>query len=259
MSTGWFPGYTAPGGEYIVEARGLTKVYDTGTVRVEALRGVDLGVRRGEMVAIMGPSGCGKTTFLNCVTGLDAFTAGDVLIAGVSLTKMSDNRRTEYRAKRMGFVFQSYNLLPVLSAAENVELPLLVSGTAPRQARARALRALDLVGLPDKAQSRPAELSGGQRQRVTVARALVNDPAIVFADEPTGALDSESAGAIMDLLVRLNRERGQTVVMVTHDAGVGARADRIVRFRDGAIVGEEPAAGSRQPAVDEADLVAVGD
>ncbi|HET8626812.1 MAG TPA: ABC transporter ATP-binding protein [Thermomicrobiales bacterium] len=246
------------GGEYIVEARGLTKIYDTGKVRVEALKGVDLGVRRGEMVAIMGPSGCGKTTFLNCVTGLDAYTAGDVLIEGVSLTKMSDNRRTEYRARRMGFVFQSYNLLPVLSAAENVELPLLVSGVAPRQARARALRALDLVGLPDKAHSRPAELSGGQRQRVTIARALVNDPAIVFADEPTGALDSESAGAIMDLLVRLNKAQGQTVVMVTHDPGVGARADRIVRFRDGAIVGEEAAAGGRDADVDDRLLEAVG-
>ncbi|HET8626331.1 MAG TPA: ABC transporter ATP-binding protein [Thermomicrobiales bacterium] len=225
--------------ETIIEVRGLRKVYDTGAVRVEALKGVDLAVRRGEMVAIMGPSGCGKTTFLNCVSGLDRFDAGDVIIAGENLRALSDNRRTEYRARRMGFVFQSYNLLPVLSAAENVELPLLVGGTAPRQARARALRALDLVGLPDKAASRPAELSGGQRQRVTIARALVNDPAIVFADEPTGALDSESAGAIMDLLVRLNKAQGQTVVMVTHDAGVGARADRIVRFRDGAIVGEE--------------------
>ncbi|HEX5504116.1 MAG TPA: ABC transporter ATP-binding protein [Thermomicrobiales bacterium] len=245
-------------GEYIVEARGLTKIYDTGKVRVEALRGIDLGVRRGEMVAIMGPSGCGKTTFLNCVTGLDAFTAGDVLIEGVSLTKMNDNRRTEYRAKRMGFVFQSYNLLPVLSAAENVELPLLVAGVAPKKARAQALRVLELVGLPDKAPSRPAELSGGQRQRVTIARALVNDPAIVFADEPTGALDSESAGALMDLLVRLNKEQGQTVVMVTHDASVGARADRIVRFRDGVIVGEEAADGSRQSAEDELVLEAVG-
>jgi putative ABC transport system ATP-binding protein len=223
----------------IIEVRGLRKVYDTGAARVEALKGVDLAVRRGEMVAIMGPSGCGKTTFLNCVSGLDRFDAGDVIIAGENLRALSDNRRTEYRARRMGFVFQSYNLLPVLSAAENVELPLLVSGVAPRKARAQALRALELVGLPDKAHSRPAELSGGQRQRVTIARALVNDPAIVFADEPTGALDSESAGAIMDLLVRLNKAQGQTVVMVTHDAGVGARADRIVRFRDGEIVGEE--------------------
>ena len=227
--------------ELMIEARGLRKVYDTGKVQLETLKGIDLAVRRGEMVAIMGPSGCGKTTFLNCVSGLDGFDEGDVLIEGTSIKKMSDNRKTEYRAKRMGFVFQLYNLLPVLSAIENVELPLLVSGSRPKAARARALRALDLVGLPDKAGSRPAALSGGQRQRVTIARSLVNDPAIVFADEPTGALDSESAGDIMDLLVRLNREQGQTVVMVTHDPGVGARADRIVRFRDGAIVGEEPA------------------
>ncbi len=224
----------------IIHAEGAVKTYHTGTDTVTALDGVDFAVRRGEMVAIMGPSGCGKTTFLNCVSGLDKFDGGDVLIEGVSLKSMSDNRKTEYRAQRMGFVFQTYNLLPVLTAAENVELPLLVSGTRPKEARRRALAALEAVGLQEWAGHRPAELSGGQRQRVTVARALVNDPAIVFADEPTGALDSESAGDIMDLLVRLNKERGQTIVMVTHDPGVGARADRIVRFRDGQIVGEEP-------------------
>jgi ABC-type lipoprotein export system ATPase subunit len=235
---------------FIIEARNLAKVYDTGKVKVDALKGIDLAVLRGEMVAIMGPSGCGKTTFLNCISGLDDFSGGDVIIEGTSITRMNDNRKTEYRAKRMGFIFQSYNLLPVLSAAENVELPLLVSGTRPKEARQRALRALSLVGLGDKAAQRPAELSGGQRQRVTIARSLVNDPAIVFADEPTGALDSESAGDIMDLLVRLNREQGQTIVMVTHDSAVGARADRIVRFRDGSIVGEElTAAGAARNGV----------
>ncbi|MDP9371761.1 MAG: ABC transporter ATP-binding protein, partial [Chloroflexota bacterium] len=203
----------------IIEARGLRKVYQTGKVALEALRGVDLAVRRGELVAIMGPSGCGKTTFLNCVSGLDGFDGGDVLIEGTSLTRMSDNRKTEYRARRMGFIFQSYNLLPVLSAVENVELPLLVSGSRPKAARQKALHALDLVGLLGKAANRPAELSGGQRQRVTGARSLVNDPAIVFADEPTGALDSESAGDIMDLLQQLNEAGGQTIVMVTHDPG----------------------------------------
>ena len=227
--------------DLMIEARGLRKVYDTGKVQLEALKGIDLAVRRGEMVAIMGPSGCGKTTFLNCVSGLDRFDDGDVAIEGVSLARMSDNRKTEYRAQRMGFVFQTYNLLPVLTAAENVELPLLVSGTRPKEARRRALAALEAVGLQEWAGHRPAELSGGQRQRVTVARALVNEPAIVFADEPTGALDSESAGDIMDLLVRLNKEHGQTIVMVTHDPQVGARADRIVRFRDGQIIGEEQA------------------
>jgi putative ABC transport system ATP-binding protein len=232
----------------MIETRGLKKIYDTGKVRVEALKGVDLAVARGEMVAIMGPSGCGKTTFLNCVSGLDAFDEGDVLIEGVSIKKMSDNRKTEYRAKRMGFVFQLYNLLPVLSAIENVELPLLVSGTRPKDARRRALQSLELVHLGGQAHQRPAELSGGQRQRVTIARALVNDPAIVFADEPTGALDSETAGDIMDLLQRLNREQQQTIVMVTHDPAVGARADRIVRFRDGQIVSEVPEDGVANPA-----------
>jgi putative ABC transport system ATP-binding protein len=228
----------------MIETRNLTKIYDTGKVRVEALKGVDLAVARGEMVAIMGPSGCGKTTFLNCVSGLDGFNDGDVLIEGVSIKKMNDNRKTEYRAKRMGFVFQLYNLLPVLTAVENVELPLLVSGTRPKEARRRALQALDLVHLREQAPQRPAELSGGQRQRVTIARALVNEPAIVFADEPTGALDSETAGDIMDLLQRLNREQQQTIVMVTHDAAVGARAHRIVRFRDGQIVPEMPSDGA---------------
>jgi ABC-type lipoprotein export system ATPase subunit len=244
---------TVANDDYIIEARGLRKIYETGKMSLEVLKGIDLGVRRGEMVAIMGPSGCGKTTFLNCVSGLDGFNGGDVIIEGTSISRMNDNRKTEYRAKRMGFIFQSYNLLPVLTAVENVELPLLVSGTRPKEARQKALRALELVGLPEKAPNRPAELSGGQRQRVTIARSLVNDPAIVFADEPTGALDSESAGDIMDLLQRLNAEQGQTIVMVTHDPAIGARAHRIVRFRDGEIVGEErPARNGVVPIQDKA-------
>jgi putative ABC transport system ATP-binding protein len=187
------------------------------------------------MVAIMGPSGCGKTTLLNCLSGLDDFEGGEVRIAGVSLKEMNDNRKTEYRARSMGFVFQVYNLLPVLSAVENVELPLLVSGVRPGEARRRALAALDLVQLTGRARNRPTELSGGQRQRVTIARALVNNPAIVWADEPTGALDSRSAEDIMDLMCRLNGEAGQTFVVVTHAEEVGARADRIVRMRDGRV------------------------
>jgi putative ABC transport system ATP-binding protein len=222
-------------GDLIIEAVGLHKVYVTGAQRVEALRGVNFAVTRGEMVAIMGPSGCGKTTMLNCLSGLDEFDAGEVRIAGTSLRDMSDNQKTEYRAKKMGFVFQVYNLLPVLSAVENVELPLLVSGVRPGEARKRALAALDLVGLPDRPRNRPAELSGGQRQRVTIARSLVNNPAIVWADEPTGALDSESANSIMDLMCALNRENGQTFVLVTHAEEVGERANRIVRMRDGLI------------------------
>jgi ABC-type lipoprotein export system ATPase subunit len=231
--------------ELVIEAVGLKKTYVTGPVRVEALRGVDFSVAEGDMVAIMGPSGCGKTTLLNCLSGLDDFDAGEIRIGGTSLRAMSDNEKTSYRAKQMGFVFQVYNLLPVLSAVENIELPLLVSGVRPGESRKRALAALDDVGLRDWARHRPAELSGGQRQRVTVARSLVNNPKIVFADEPTGALDSESANDIMDLICRLNQELGQTVVMVTHAIEVGERANRIVRMRDGLI---ERADASTEPA-----------
>lgn len=233
--------------ELIIEATGLRKIYTTGALKVEALRGVDFAVARGEMVAIMGPSGCGKTTMLNCLSGLDEFDSGEVRIAGTPLSDMSDNRKTEYRAKSMGFVFQVYNLLPVLSAVENVELPLLVSGIRAKEARRRSLAALERVHLDAWATHRPAELSGGQRQRVTIARALVSAPAIVWADEPTGALDSESAADIMDLLGAVNAA-GQTVVMVTHAPEVGERAHRIVRMRDGRI--ETDLATARHPAGD---------
>ena len=220
----------------IVEARAVAKTYDTGKVEVHALRGVTFAVPQGEMVAIMGPSGSGKTTLLNCLSGLDAIDAGEVLIEGVSLSDMSDRRRTDYRARRMGFVFQFYNLMPVLSAVENVELPLLVAGVSAKEARRRALDALDLVGLAERAHHVPDELSGGQRQRATIARALVNEPAIVWADEPTGDLDSENAEEIVALMRRLNREQSLTFLIVTHDIGVGRATDRIVRMVDGEIV-----------------------
>jgi putative ABC transport system ATP-binding protein len=229
----------APGGDVIVEARLVEKRYDTGEVQVHALREVSFGVRRGEMVGIMGPSGSGKTTLLNCLSGLDAIDGGDVLIEGVSLASMSDDERTDYRARRMGFVFQFYNLMPVLNAVENVELPLLVSRVSGSEARRRALDALEMVGLRERALHVPDELSGGQRQRVTIARALVNDPAIVWADEPTGDLDSENAQEIVALMRRLNVERGLTFLIVTHDISVGRSADRIVRMVDGRIVDEE--------------------
>lgn len=219
----------------IITATGIHKTYDTGTVKVNALKGVDLNVERGEMVAIMGPSGCGKTTMLNCLSGLDEIDSGRVLIDGVVLHDLPDDERSDYRARRMGFVFQLYNLLPVLSAVENVELPLLVSGVSPVESRKRSLELLDLVGLADRAQHLPGELSGGQRQRVTIARALVNQPSIVWADEPTGDLDSETASEIMDLMCRLNLENGQSFVIVTHSDDVGARAHRIIRMRDGEI------------------------
>ena len=231
----------------IIRAEGIVKTYDTGTDRVHALRGVDFAVQRGEMVAVMGPSGCGKTTLLNALSGLDTVDAGTIWLEGQDLAQLSDRKRTEYRARRMGFVFQVYNLLPVLSAVENVELPLLVSGVRPKAARTRALAALETVGLVAWATHRPAELSGGQRQRVTIARALVNDPAIVWADEPTGALDSATADEIMGLIRDLNGRRGLTVVIVTHDPGVGARTDRIVRMRDGLIVGETDPADAVEP------------
>ena len=226
-------------GTAMVAARGLEKAYLTGGATVRALRGVDLSISRGEMVAVMGPSGCGKTTLLNVLSGLDGFDAGEVLIAGESISGMSDRGRTRFRAEKMGFVFQTYNLIPVLSGAENVELPLLVAGAKPKDARRRALDALEMVGVPEQASKRPNEMSGGQQQRVTVARSLVNDPDIVWADEPTGALDSETSGEIVALLVGLNRERGQTFVLVTHDASVARHAHRTVRMRDGSIESEE--------------------
>ncbi len=222
----------------IVRSEGVVRTYATGAEQVTALRGVDFAVARGEMVAVMGPSGCGKTTLLNCLSGLDGVDAGRVWIEETDLATLKDRQRTDYRARRMGFIFQVYNLLPVLSAVENVELPLLVAGVRPNQARATAQQALETVGIGGWAKHRPAELSGGQRQRVTIARSLVNDPAIVWADEPTGALDSHTANDIMALMHDLNRRNKLTFVIVTHDPGIGDRCDRIVRMRDGRIVGE---------------------
>src|SRR2546422_8296521 len=227
--------------EPIVRAAKVHKTYDSGSVEVHALRGVDLEIAPGEMVAIMGPSGCGKTTLLNCLSGLDDLSGGDVWVEGVNLSEMGDDRRTEYRARRMGFIFQSYNLLPILNARENVELPLILGGVSYRQAREVARRILDLVGLADFGEHRPAELSAGQQQRVAIARALVNKPAIVWADEPTGNLDSETSAQVMDLLVRLNRENGQTFVVVTHDPAVAARGHRILQMKNGQIVKESRA------------------
>src|SRR6266511_3014785 len=225
-----------PADDLIVQARGVRKTYHGGDVPVEALRGVDFAVRRGEMVAIMGPSGCGKTTLLNCLSGIDSIDGGEILVDGQSLQTLSDKALTRYRAHAMGFVFQSYNLLPVLSAVENVELPLLVGNQSPTEARERAERALAAVGLADRATHRPARLSGGQQQRVAVARAIVANPAIVWADEPTGNLDSESAAELMALLRRLNQTRDQTFVIVTPAREVGDQTDRIVHMKDGLIV-----------------------
>ncbi len=223
----------------MVRAVDAQKVYDSGAVQVHALRGVSLEIPRGEMVAIMGPSGCGKTTLLNCFSGLDDLTSGDVFIEGVSLASMDDDAKSRYRSRRMGFVFQSYNLLPVLTTVENVELPLLVARAPAPAARKKARDLLKAVELEGWEGHKPAQLSAGQQQRVAIARALVNDPAIVWADEPTGNLDSETSAQIMDLLVRLNRDQGQTLVLVTHDAAVSGRAHRILKMRNGQIVEEQ--------------------
>jgi ABC-type lipoprotein export system ATPase subunit len=230
--------------EPIIEVKDLVKTYDTGSILVHALRGVDLTIERGSMVAIMGPSGCGKTTLLNCLSGIDDVTEGTVHIEGTDLAELDDNSKTSYRARRMGFIFQFYNLLPVLSAVENVELPLLVSRIPSTEARERAIAALARVGLTDWATHKPAELSGGQRQRVTIARALVNNPAIVWADEPTGDLDTKTANEVMGLMHELNREQGQTFVIVTHDPSIAARCHRTIHMVDGLIEREEMVAAS---------------
>ena len=235
----------------IIRAVDVVKTYNTGYSEVPALRGVSLSVEQGEMVAIMGPSGCGKTTLLNCLSGLDDVSSGQVFVAGTDIATLGDNTKTEYRARNMGFIFQVYDLLPVLSTVENVEMPLLVSGVSARQSREKAMAALELVRLADWARHRPAELSGGQRQRVAVARALANQPAIIWADEPTGALDSANAEEIMSLLSQVNRQNRQTIVMVTHDARMAAHAGRIVYMVDGLIVDEkrsDHAKPSGQPA-----------
>ncbi len=231
--------------DLIVEARALRKVYRNGA-EVEALKGVDLAVARGEMAAIMGPSGCGKTTLLNCLSGLEQIDGGDVLVDGRSMAEMSDDVRTDYRARSMGFVFQAFNLLPVLTAAENVEIPLLLLGERAKESRARAVDMLERIGLGERANHRPEELSGGEQQRVALARALVHEPAVVWADEPTGNLDSESTESVMALFKELN-DGGQTIVMVTHDERVSSFAARTIRMRDGVIENGKASARRRAP------------
>ena len=229
----------------LIEARNLRKSYRLSkTNRVEALRGVDVRVEAGEMVAIMGPSGSGKSTLMHLLGLLHLPDAGDgpapeIRFAGRDLGRASDADRTRARAREMGFVFQSFNLVPVLTAQENVALAAEYAGAPGRRARQAAADALALVGLGERAHHLPSELSGGEQQRVAVARALVNNPSVVFADEPTGNLDSARTAEVLGLLRHLNRTRGQTFVIVTHDPDVGAACDRIIRMRDGRVVGEE--------------------
>jgi putative ABC transport system ATP-binding protein len=218
----------------ILVADGVTKVYPTGAESVIALNNVSLAIERGEFVAVMGPSGSGKTTFLNCLSGLDDIDSGAVLVEGQNIHDLSDAKRSEYRAKKMGFIFQSFNLIPVFTAVENVELPLLLAGVGPRDARKRAESTLERVGLGSRRGHRPNELSGGEQQRVTIARALAGQPAIVWADEPTGNLDTETAWSVIELLQELNSD-GLTLVLVTHDSAIAKVAGRLIRMRDGEI------------------------
>ena len=222
----------------VIQLCGVEKLYQLGKVPVAALRGVELTIAQGELVAIMGPSGSGKTTLLNILGLLDTPSAGSYQLAAEEVAKLSDGKRSQLRNKHFGFVFQSYNLLPRLTAVENVMIPLVFGGAKRSERRPKAEAALAAVGLADRMEHRPAELSGGEQQRVAIARALVNDPSVILADEPTGNLDSKAGGAVMDLLLQLHHERGVTVVLVTHDAGVGAMAERIIRLADGIVEDE---------------------
>jgi putative ABC transport system ATP-binding protein len=222
----------------ILTATDVRKTYHTGADEVEALRGVNLSVGEGDFVAVMGPSGSGKTTLLNCLSGLDDIDGGTVMVGGKAINELSDGARTRHRAEAMGFVFQAFNLIPVFTATENVELPLLLAGRPAKEARAAAQKTLERVGLGHRLNHRPPELSGGEQQRVTVARALAGQPKIVWADEPTGNLDTETAGQVMALLRELHGE-GLTLMLVTHDEDIGATAERRIVVRDGQIVSDD--------------------
>lgn len=226
--------------EPVIAVENISKVYRMGEVEVHALRGVSLLVQEGEILAIMGPSGSGKSTMLNVIGCLDRPTGGQYFLAGVDVSRLDDNQLAHIRNRRIGFVFQTFNLLPRTTALQNVELPLIYAGISRGERRKRAQAALEAVGLGDRLNHRPNELSGGERQRVAIARALVTEPTIILADEPTGNLDSKSGAEVMAILQQLNRERGITVVFVTHDPEIAAHTRRIVRLHDGQVVGDEP-------------------
>jgi putative ABC transport system ATP-binding protein len=236
----------------LISANNLTKVYGAGDTAVTALNNVSLQVNPGEFVAVMGPSGCGKSTLLHLLGGLDLPTSGFVTIDGHNLSELPDNKLTELRRRKIGFIFQFFNLIPVLTSVENAALPVTLDGTRPAQARAKAVEWLDKVGLGDRQSHRPDQLSGGQQQRVAIARALVAGPALVLADEPTGNLDTRASDEIAALLRQVANEWGRAVVMVTHDPRIAAYADRILFLKDGAIADEtilEPKNGQNQKMV----------
>ena len=224
----------------LIETRNLTKVYELGEGTVRALDGVSLSVDHGEFVAIMGPSGSGKSTFMNLIGCLDVPTGGQYLLDGMDVSDRDRDELAEIRNKKIGFVFQGFNLLPRTTALENVELPMLYDGCAPGERRQRAREALRTMGLEGRELHHPKQLSGGQQQRVAIARALVNRAPLILADEPTGNLDTRSSVEIMELIVRLNQESGITVILVTHEADIAAFSRRIIRFRDGCVVSDEP-------------------
>jgi putative ABC transport system ATP-binding protein len=224
----------------VIQAENLTKVYQMGEVEVQALQGASLQVRRGELLAIMGPSGSGKSTLMNILGCLDQPTSGYYRLEGLDVAQLDDNKLAEIRGQRIGFVFQSFNLLPRTSALANVELPLIYSGIGMRERHHRAATALEMVGLGDRLHHKPNELSGGQQQRVAIARALVTNPAIIMADEPTGNLDSKSSEEIMGIFQRLNEEHGITIIFVTHEREIAEHTRRIVRLADGLIVEDQP-------------------
>ncbi len=228
--------------EWVIEIEGITKVYRMGTVEVHALRGVSMRIAPGEMLAIMGPSGSGKSTLMNILGCLDQPTSGTYRLDGEDVSTLDDDALALIRNQKVGFVFQNFNLLPRTSALENVELPLIYAGLPPRERHRRAKAMLEAVGLGDRLHHLPNELSGGQQQRVAIARALVNEPSIILADEPTGNLDSRSGQEVMGILQRLNRDRGITVILVTHDPRIAGYADRILHIFDGLIERDEAVA-----------------